>query len=67
MTEFVHVGSHADVLASGRSIGPGDRVTAKSLDLDGEDQHLVDGGTLVDVAEFDAPRKTSTAGSKGGS
>lgn len=55
MTEFVHVGRHADVLASGRSVGPGDRV--KDKDLGDEDQHLIDNGSLVDVAQFDPPKK----------
>lgn len=51
MTEFVHVGAHADVLASGRVIGPGERCTDR--DLDPEDQHIVEEGRLVEVEAFD--------------
>lgn len=55
--EYVHVGRHADILASCRHIGPRDRVSEDELDLTdddhvGEDQHLVDEGRLVDVASF---------------
>lgn len=52
MTEYVHVGSHADILKSGRHVGPGDRVTDDDLDLDGEDRVLVDEGVLVDAGSF---------------
>lgn len=53
-TEYVHVGRHADILASCRHIGPGDRIPETELDLStddhaGEDQHLVDEGRLVAV------------------
>jgi hypothetical protein len=52
--EFVHVGAHADILASGRSVGPGERIPQS--ELTDEDQHLVDEGHIVDVASFgDAP------------
>lgn len=50
-TEYVHVGAHADILASGRSIGPSDRVPESELTE--EDQHLLDEGRLVDVASFE--------------
>lgn len=51
MTEYVHVGSHADVLASGRVVGPGERLTHD--DLDAEDQHVVEEGRLVNVESFE--------------
>lgn len=69
MTEFVHVGAHADILASGRGIGRGDRVTEKDLDLDreqdgeqvrGHDQYLLDDGALVDVESFAPPPEDPT-------
>lgn len=50
-TEYVHVGSHADILSSGRSVGPGERVPEK--ELTSEDQHLLDEGCLVDIGSFD--------------
>ncbi len=50
MTEYVHVGSHADVLASGRHIGPGERV--QGTELGEEDQHLLDTGRLLTVDSF---------------
>lgn len=55
MSDLVHVGSHADILASGRSIGPGERVSEKELHED--DQHLLDEGVLVaeDSFDMDAP------------
>lgn len=61
MTEYVHVGHHADVLASGRPLGPGERITHDDLDLEpdeekglrGEDRHLIDEGRLVDLASFE--------------
>lgn len=56
MTEYVHVGSHADTLASGRIVGPGERVT--HTDLGDEDQHIVDEGRLVDVASFGGDENT---------
>lgn len=67
MTEYVHVGPHADVLASGRPVGPGERLTHTDLDLTqddhrGEDQHLVDEGRLVDVRDFGGPSNTVLAG-----
>jgi hypothetical protein len=57
MTEYVHVGSHADVLSSGRPVGPGQRLTDKDLDLPGkdnpgEDQHLLDEGRIVSLDSF---------------
>lgn len=56
--EYVHVGRHADILNSGRHIGPGDRIINEDLHLDtderrGEDQHLIDEGRLVNVKSFD--------------
>lgn len=51
MTTFVHVGSHADRLASGALIVPGDRIDHG--DLHAEDQHIVDEGRLVDLSSFD--------------
>lgn len=43
--DYVHVGDHAEVLHSGRSIGPGDRVPPDELQEG--DQYLVDEGRLV--------------------
>lgn len=48
--EYVHVGAHAEILSSGRSIGPGDRVP--EAELTEHDQHLLDEEHLVDVASF---------------
>jgi hypothetical protein len=48
--EFVHVGDHAESLSSGRSIGPGERVSADELGA--EDAYLVEEGRLVDVADL---------------
>jgi hypothetical protein len=63
MTEYVHVGNHAEVLANGRMIGPGDRAS----DTGAGDQWLIDEGRLVDVASFDLPKpvakSTTTTGS----
>lgn len=53
MTEFVHVGRHADILQSGRGIAPGERVQA--VDLGPEDQYLVEDGILADIKSFDGP------------
>lgn len=50
MTEYVHVGQHADVLSSGLGIGPSDRVNAS--DLSDADQHLLDDEVLVLVSSF---------------
>jgi hypothetical protein len=50
MTEYVHVGSHADVLSSGRPVGPGQRLA--SSDLADEDQHLLDEGRIVSLDSF---------------
>lgn len=50
--EYVHVGSHADMLASGRPVGPGERLT--DADLHDEDQHILEEGRLVRVDSFDA-------------
>lgn len=50
MTEYVHVGRHADVLSSGRSLGPGERVTDD--ELTDEDAGLLEAGTLADVESF---------------
>ncbi len=54
--EYVHVGSHADILTSGRTLGPGDRVPEAEITEDGaitpHAQHLIDEGVLVDVASF---------------
>lgn len=48
--EYVHVGDHAEVLESGRNIGPGDRVAPDELHE--RDQYLLDEGRLVpDVVE----------------
>lgn len=53
--EFVHVGRHADVLSSGRSIGPGDRVPESELTE--QDDGFLEAGTLVDVDSFgDGPK-----------
>lgn len=49
--EYAHVGRHADILASGRHLGPGDRVTDK--DLSPEDRHLIEEGRLIPVSTFD--------------
>lgn len=51
MTDYVHVGSHADVLASGSVVAPGERITDDALDA--EDRHLVDEGRLMDVKFFE--------------
>lgn len=51
-TEYVHVGRHADILASCRHIGPGERVTDD--DLTDEDRYLIEEGRLVDVSTFTA-------------
>lgn len=55
--EFVHVGTHAEILSSGRGVGPGDRVPESELHLTskdevGQDQHLLDEEHLVDIASF---------------
>jgi hypothetical protein len=50
-TEYLFVGEHADTLASGRHVAPGDSVPADAVDLD--DQHdcnLVDEGRLVPIS-----------------
>ena len=61
--EYVHVGAHADVLSSGRPVGPGDRVQADELGA--EDAHFTaDGGPLVDIVTFGAPA-TPTATPEG--
>lgn len=53
--EYVHVGRHADVLSSGRPVGPGDRVP--EAELTDEDAGFLDAGTLVDVDSFgDGPK-----------
>lgn len=64
MTEYVHVGSHADVLASGRPVAPGERLAHE--DLSPEDRHIVEEGRLVDVEAFgrgaeNAPLSTEEA------
>ena len=53
MTEYVHVGNHADVLQNGRMIGPSDRVLDREMQAG--DRWLVDEGRLVDLAEFEMP------------
>lgn len=50
MTEYVHVGRHADILSSCRHLAPGDRVS--DADLGDEDRWLIDEGRLVDTASF---------------
>lgn len=60
VTEFVHVGRHAEILASCRHLAPGDRVSADDLDLSaddhvGQDQYLIDEGRLVPADTFDGP------------
>lgn len=50
-TTYVLVRDHAEILASGASIGPGDRVT--TADLGDDDAYLVEEGALVDVAQFE--------------
>jgi hypothetical protein len=50
-TEYLFVGEHADTLASGRHVAPGDSVPADAVDTD--DQHdcnLVDEGRLVAIS-----------------
>ena len=60
--EYVHVGAHAHILASGRPVGPGDRV-AKD-ELDSEDRWLLDDEHLVAVDSFskrsNEPEKTKS-------
>lgn len=57
-TEYVHVGRHADILASGRHVGPGDHVRESALA--DEDRHLIDEQRLVPVSSFDeAPSNQS--------
>lgn len=58
MTEFVHVGSHADTLAGSeedgipsRDIGPGDIVGEHELTE--ADHYLIEEGRLVDAESFD--------------
>lgn len=48
--EYVHVSAHAHILASGRNVGPGDRINPQ--ELTDEDQHLLDEGHLADVDGF---------------
>jgi hypothetical protein len=64
--EYVHVGRHADIIASGRPLGPGERVVLKDLHLDGndgpgEDQFLIDTGVLVDAESFAGDAAPSNA------
>lgn len=59
-TEYVHVGVHADILSSGRSVGPGERIPGD--ELTDEDKHLIDEGHIVDVKSFDeAPSNSPDA------
>lgn len=56
-TEYVHVGAHADLLASGRLVTNGERVTDADLHLAhaeqrGEDQHLLEEGHLRPMSDF---------------
>ncbi len=48
--EYVHVGAHAEILSSGRSIAPGERIPEGELSE--HDHHLLDEEYLVDVASF---------------
>lgn len=51
MSEFRNVSAHAQPLASGRLIAPGDtaNIDLKDKDLDPHDRALVEGGAFVEV------------------
>jgi hypothetical protein len=48
---YLYVGDHADTLASGRPVAPGDRIPASALDNDGADQRFLDEELLIDDRE----------------
>lgn len=50
-TQYLFVGEHADTLASGRRVAPGDELPASAVDTtDPDDQRLLADGTLVDLS-----------------
>lgn len=50
--KYLFVGDHAETLASGRPVGPGDTVPAAALDLDDPtDQRLLEEEILIDTKE----------------
>jgi hypothetical protein len=55
--KYLVVGDHADTLASGRPIAPGETLPASAVNpKDPNDQRLLDGGVLIDTGA----RKGST-------
>ena len=49
---YLYVGMHADTLASGRPVAPGDRIPASALDDQGADQRFLDDELLIDDREI---------------
>jgi hypothetical protein len=62
---YLYVGEHADTLASGRPVAPGDRIPASALDEE-HDKRFLDEGLLIDdrgireEAKADAADKEAT-------
>lgn len=50
--KYLFVGEHAETLASGQPVAPGEPVPAAAVDPeDPHDQHLLEQGVLIEVAE----------------
>lgn len=50
---LLYIGEHAETLASGRPVAPGDRIPASALDNDDpHDQRLLQDGVLIDDREI---------------
>lgn len=53
---YLVVSDHAEVLASGRPIAPGDRVPTSAVNTrDPHDRHLIDSGVLLKPADTSKP------------
>lgn len=62
---YLYVGTHNDVLSSGRPVAPGDRIPVSALDDDGADQRFLDDELLIDDREArDEAAKAAAAAEK---
>lgn len=59
MSKYLFVGDHAETLAGGLRVAPGDEVPAAAVDPD-NDKRLLDEGKLIDTAAEKAEKKETT-------